>query len=94
MKIKLIHSEYNEETGRSYVKIATDCGIFDGEAFLHPDDAKFASKYAGCEYAETRALIKYMSRKAQNAKVKHKTLTDLNPNKYKSQFQKIHLTKA
>lgn len=77
MKIKLIHSEYNEETGRSYVKIATECGIFDGEAFLHPDDAEFASKYAGCEYAETRALIKYMTRKKQNAMVEYKTLTNL-----------------
>lgn len=64
MKVKMIGSEYIEEMGYSYVTIATDCGLFTGEAWLHPDDIEVASSYAGCGYAEIRALIQYMKRKA------------------------------
>lgn len=70
IQIKTIASDYNEETGVSMVKIATDIGIFEGYASLHPEDEEIASKYAGCRYAEMRASIKYMKEKAKIAKIK------------------------
>lgn len=70
IKIKVIDSGYDEKFGVSKVTIATDLGIFKGEAFLHPEDEEIASKYAGCRYAEMRASIKYMKEKAKIAKIK------------------------
>lgn len=60
MKIKLIDSYYNAENGVSYAKINTDYGEFEGYAILHDEDKEIASRYAGCQYAETRAVLKYM----------------------------------
>ena len=60
MKIKLIDSWYNEEDGISYAKINTDYGEFEGYAQLHEEDKEIASRYAGCQYAETRAVLRYM----------------------------------
>ena len=72
MKIhmKTIGSEYDEQTGLSTVTLATDLGLFDGFAQLHPDDKEIASHYAGCRYAEMRAGIKYMKAKVRVAKYK------------------------
>ena len=58
--IKLIKAEYNEQTGVSYAKINTNYGEFEGYAKLHAEDADIASRYAGCQYAEQRAVLKYM----------------------------------
>lgn len=60
MKIKLIESYYNKETGISYAKINTDYGEFEGYATLHEEDKEIESRFAGCQYAETRAVLKYM----------------------------------
>lgn len=60
MKIKLIDSWYNEEDGISYAKINTDYGEFEGYATLYEEDKEIASRFAGCQYAETRAVLKYM----------------------------------
>lgn len=60
MKIKLIESHYNEDDGFSYAKINTDYGEFVGFAQLHKEDSEIASRYAGCQYAERRAVLKYM----------------------------------
>ena len=60
MKIKLIESWYNEKDGISYAKITTDYGEFEGWASLHEEDEDIASKYAGCQYAEQRAVLKYI----------------------------------
>ena len=65
MKIKLIDSWYDEESGNSYAKIRTDYGEFEGWSTLHEEDADLASKYAGCQYAETRAVLKYMKKRIQ-----------------------------
>lgn len=65
MKIKLIDSWYNEEDGISYAKIRTDYGEFEGYSELHEEDADIASRYAGCQYAETRAVLKYMKKRIQ-----------------------------
>ena len=58
--IKLIKAEYNEQTGVSYVNINTSYGEFEGYAKLHAEDNDIASRYAGCQYAEQRAVLKYM----------------------------------
>lgn len=60
MKIKLIESYYDENDGLSYAKINTDYGEFEGLAQLHEEDNDIASRYAGCQYAEQRAVLKYM----------------------------------
>ena len=60
MKFKLIESHYYEKDGTSYAKINTDYGEFEGWAHLHEEDRDIASRYAGCQYAETRAVLKYM----------------------------------
>ena len=60
MKIKLIESYYDENDGLSYAKINTDYGEFEGWAQLHEEDNDIASRYAGCQYAERRAVLKYM----------------------------------
>lgn len=60
MKIKLVDSWYNKENGESYAKINTDYGYFEAYSQLHEEDADIASRYAGCQYAEMRAVLKYM----------------------------------
>ena len=60
MKIELIDSKYDIDSGISYAKIRTDYGEFEGYAKLHDEDKDIASRYAGCQYAETRAVLKYM----------------------------------
>ena len=65
MKIQIatISSNYDETTGISKTVILTDLGSFEGFAKLHPDDKDNASRFAGCRYAEERALIKYAKMK-------------------------------
>jgi hypothetical protein len=65
MKIQIatISSNYDETTGISKTVILTDLGSFEGFAKLHPDDKENASRFAGCRYAEERALIKYAKMK-------------------------------
>lgn len=61
--VKIIYSEYDKETGISYVKIMTELGEFNGLAKLHPEDEPIASNYAGCRYAEQRAILQYLKAK-------------------------------
>lgn len=63
IQIATISSNYDETTGISKTTILTDLGAFEGIAKLHPDDKKNASHFAGCRYAEQRALIKYAKMK-------------------------------
>lgn len=68
--IKLVYSNYDEETGISTVRIQTPEGTFKGKSRLHPKDKNVASRYVGCKYAEMRAWIKYykfMARLKQSA---------------------------
>lgn len=61
--IKLLVANFDKEDGTSYVKIDTDCGHFEGFAFLHPEDKDIESTYLGCEIAEYRATIEYFKYK-------------------------------
>lgn len=64
--MKLIDCNYDKETGESVVRIEHMKKIFVGTAMVHPDDKEQASSYAGCSFAETRAIIaalKYERRK-------------------------------
>lgn len=60
MKWKIIKSDYNKETGISYVQISTKYGVFEGISKLHPDDKDIASEFEGCRYAEIRAVLKFL----------------------------------
>lgn len=66
MNIKLIDSWYDKTSGNSYAKIRTDLGDFEGKALLHEEDRDIESTYAGCQYAETRAVLKYMKQRIKN----------------------------
>lgn len=63
MKIKLVESNFNEKTGISTVTINTDIGTFTGKSRLHDEDRSISSSFAGCQYAETKAIILYLKRK-------------------------------
>lgn len=62
--LKLIKSNYDEESGMSYVELNTDLGKFYGYAFLNKEeDADIASAYFGCELAEMDATLQYYNHK-------------------------------
>lgn len=63
MKIKIINSNFDKKTGISTVTILTDLGKFTGISKLHEEDKKFESSFAGCQYAEVKAIKKYMKAK-------------------------------
>lgn len=75
--IKLLQSNYDEASGHSYVKIGTECGFFEGHAFLHPDDKDVASSFFGCEIAEYRATLEYFKKKLHFLNVRQLALVDL-----------------
>ena len=76
MKIKMVKSNFDEITGISEVTIATDIGEFSGTSNLHDEDRNISSSFAGCQYAEMRAVIKYMKRKMHDLDMQIKGLTD------------------
>lgn len=59
-KYDLIYDNYDKETGISTVIINTSLGEFDGYAFLHELDRDYGSRFVGCEYAELRAVNKFL----------------------------------
>lgn len=67
--MKFIESDYNEISGISYVTVQHLGKKFTGKAYLHPED-KDGSKYAGCRFAELRAMIKAL--KYERALAKNK----------------------
>lgn len=80
MKIKMIKSNFDEITGISEVTIATDIGEFSGTSKLHYEDRNISSSFAGCQYAEMRAVIKYIKRKMHDLDMQIKGLTDFQSN--------------
>lgn len=88
--LKTIDSAFDENTGISKTIILTDIGKFTGFAKLHPDDKEYASRYAGCRYAEIRATIKYLKVKKAIARNQIKELNKLlNEIRYKIDRQSI-----
>lgn len=73
-KFKLIYSNYDEITGISTAIISTPLGEFKGTSKLHKEDLDKASSFAGCEYAETRAILKYMKARIKIISIKIETL--------------------
>ena len=80
MKIKVLYANYDEDTGKSIVTIATDIGQFTGSSQLAEEDKDIASRYAGCEFAEMRAHIKYWKAKKFIYEQRMKALIDLEKN--------------
>ena len=68
--MKFIESHYNEETGISTVIMQHLGKKFVGQAKIHPDDKENQSRFAGCEYAEIRAMIKALKNERKIAKNK------------------------
>ena len=56
--MRLIDASYDIETGKSFALVEHKGHTFQGVAKCHPDDMAEFSKFAGCGYAETRAIIK------------------------------------
>ena len=61
--MKIIYSNFDETTGISTVTILTKIGEFTGTSKLHDEDKNISSSFAGCRYAEIRAIIKYHKKK-------------------------------
>lgn len=56
--MRLIDASFDPETGKSFALVEYKGKVFRGIAKCHPDDMNEMSKFAGCGYAETRAIIK------------------------------------
>lgn len=83
--IKLIQSNYDEESGMSCVTLDTDLGKFYGYAFLNKEeDIEIASAYFGCELAEMDATLQYYNHKrfllAQGLEALYRFRVDLKRN--------------
>lgn len=75
--MKFIFSSYNPETGEATV-VMQHMGVkFVGEAKCHPDEMDKASEYAGCKYAEIRAIIKALKYERKMLKMKSDMAIDL-----------------
>lgn len=68
--MKFIDSDYDEVSGLSYVVMQHFGKKFKGYAQVHPDEKK-PSKFAGCRFAETRAVIDAL--KYERALLKNKS---------------------
>lgn len=58
MKNKLIYSNYDRETGISFIKIRNKYGTFEARAKLCEEDRDIESRFLGCEIALCKAEIK------------------------------------
>jgi hypothetical protein len=76
-RIILLNSEFNTESGISEVTIDTDLGRFTGRSVASEEDKKYFSSYRGCEYAEIKAIRKYIKANIKKLKAELKTLTTL-----------------
>ena len=86
--VKTKSTSYDESTGISKAWIATDLGDFFGEAILSPEDKDIASSFAGCEYAEIRAILKYAKLKIRILKYQLEPLLRTKKNYEKTNFSK------
>lgn len=77
-KIKLTEAFYDKATGISYAEISTDYGTFSGYAYLNPEDKDIESSFAGCNYAERRAVIQYYKHRLRIINYKIQTLEEIN----------------
>lgn len=76
MKTKITKELYDEATGITTVELTTDYGKFIGTCKLHEEDRDKFSNFCGYEYAEIRALIKYVKKRIEVLRYKIKGLTD------------------
>lgn len=78
MKIKLIFSDYDKETGISTTTIRDAKGReFTAISKLHEEDKDIESSFAGCGYAERKAFIKCLKAEMKDISIQIKTLEDL-----------------
>lgn len=75
--INLIENFYDVNNNSAYVKLETDEGYFEGYAFLHPEDAEYASEFLGLEIAELKATKDYYAKKLKRLRIEIKTLENL-----------------
>ena len=76
MKMNLIFSEFNKETGVSVAEIETPLGRFRGRSVLWEEDKDIVSNFAGCNYAELKAIRKALKEEIKHLNFKIKVLTD------------------
>ena len=76
MKSKLVYSNYNPETGLSAVIVETKNGYFGATSQLRVEDEDIASRFAGCDYAFSKAVRKSLKQDIKNINLKIKTLLD------------------
>lgn len=91
---KLISSNFDSQSGISYVKIATDYGNFEGYSYVNPEDKDIVSSFLGCEIAEYRATIKYFQKHISKLNIEINTLEELKQSfikRYKEDYHECEL---
>ena len=76
MKTNLIFSEFDKETGISTAIVKTPLGVFEGTSQLWEEDVDIVSSFAGCTYAELKAVRKALKAEVKKINFQIKTLTD------------------
>lgn len=75
--MKFLYGYFDQKTGESVVGLADKYGTYTGQAKLHPEDKKYASKYTGCNIAQARAKIKALKSRRYRNKIKINTIKDI-----------------
>ena len=76
MKTKLVYANYDKETGISNVIIRNKYGTFSAKSTLNEADRYIESSFAGCTYAESKAIIKSLKAGCRELQTQIKTLRD------------------
>ena len=82
--MKFLYGYFHPDTGQSIVALANKDGVYVGQAKLHPEDKKYASKFAGCRLAEARAWLKYLINEVRRKKIMLRTVQNLNKDIHKN----------
>ena len=76
MKTKIVHEDFNKETGFTTITIQNKYGHFTGIARCHPDDMKDFSMFHGERIALNRANINFCKHRIMQEKAKIKAYQD------------------
>lgn len=82
--MKFLYGYFHPDTGESKVALANKSGTYIGRAKLHPDDERYASKYAGCRIAEGRAWMQYYKEEKRRSQERIELIKNLYKDIYRN----------
>ena len=77
MKTKLIYAKYDRETGISTATVRNRYGTFTGTSKLREEDRFVESSFLGCQFAETKAIIKSLKEQRKRITIQLEALENL-----------------